>query len=111
MIVYAFKKKEIQKDLGFAALVGFFADLFSSHFFGLFILLFVLVVLLIRILRKYFELKSFASFLPVLLAILVLYYLVLGFSIVAVLLNFVFGILLYLIFKLIYVASKIWIRE
>lgn len=115
LIVLFFKKKrEIKEGFLLSLFAGFFMDIFSSYFFGLAILLFFLIYLLIEKIKKYFLATSFWSFCIVLAVSLIFYYLVFFlfnifkphyFNIFEILYNFLIGIVIYFISKLIYVFA------
>ncbi len=121
LIVLFFKKKrEINEGFLLSFFAGFFIDIFSSHFFGLVILLFFLIYLLIEKIKKYFLATSFWSFCIVLGASLIFYYLVFFlfnifrphyFNVFTILYNFLIGILIYFIAKLVYVFTEQWFSK
>jgi len=110
-----FEKKE--SKLGFIVAVtgGFYLDIFSPYFPGLFTLLGIATACLIKLLKPFFEIKKFVSFIIILFVALLFYEIILtlatlnyGFfsHIFSLIYNFLISIFVYFLIKTFYVAIQ-----
>ena len=105
------KKRDIKEGLLLSALAGFFLDVFSSHFFGLYILLFTALFFFVSQIKKRILANNVLGFSSVLFIALLLYYFLSflashRFNLFDILYNFLAGLAIYFIFKSFYVFKQ-----
>jgi len=106
-------KRDIKDGLILAILAGFFIDVFSSYFFGLFILLFIILFFVVSYVKKRVSANNFSGYCLVSFSALVIYYLLFfvvsyKFNLFNILYNFLAGIVIYFISKMIYVLKQVF---
>lgn len=110
-----FEKKEEKSGLWIGAIAGFYLDIFSSYFFGFYILLGLAIAFLVKLLKPFFEANKPISFAVVLLAALIFYYSILAltnwgcnfcFNIFELVYNLLAGLIIYFLVKPIYVLVQ-----
>jgi len=103
-----FNKK---RSLFFPVLCGFFLDILSSYFFGIFTLFFIFLYFIVIQLKKRVSYTNFIGFSMILFFTLIIYYslfflTIRSFNFFDFFYNFLFGILIYFIFKFYYVCRQ-----
>jgi hypothetical protein len=120
ILVNFFEKKESKLGVIVGAAGGFYLDIFSPYFPGLFSVLGIAVALLIRMLKPFFEIRKFVSFIIILFIALLFYEIILAlttlangfyFNIFSLIYNFLVGIILYLLTRVFHVAIQKWVRK
>ncbi len=115
-----FEKKKSKTGFFIGAIGGFYLDIFSPYFPGIFTLLGITIALLICLLKPFFETKKFASFCIILLIVLLFYEGVLSLLTLAygfhfdfsdLIYNFLVAILAYFLIKFIYVFRQKRIKK
>ena len=104
-----FEKSESKSGFLIGGVGGFYLDIFSPYFPGLFTLLGIAAAFLIRILKPFFDIKKFISFIIILFIILLSYEIILSlatlahgfyFNVFNLLYNFLAGILIFVLLKI-----------
>jgi len=110
MILFNFFEKKESK-LGFivASAGGFYLDIFSPYFPGLFTLLGIATACLIKILKPFFEIKKSVSFVIIMFVALLSYEIILTiatlshgfyFNVFSLIYNFLIGVFLYFLIRI-----------
>jgi len=119
ILVNFFEKKEDKSGLIIGALAGFYLDLFSPYFMGIFTLVGVLIAFAVKRAKPLFDPKRFASFAVIFFSALLFYEIIfmfisagqgLFFNISGLIINFLAGIIIYWMVRLFNVISKAKIR-
>jgi len=105
------EKKDIKEGVLLAVLSGFFLDIFSSYFFGLFILFFIVLFFLISQTKKRILANNLWGYSLILFSTLIIYYFFFflidhSFNFFDVVYNFLVGIVIYFISKMVYVFKR-----
>ncbi len=115
-----FEKKESKSCLFIGAIAGFYLDIFSPLFPGLFTLLGIGIAFLVKLLKPFFETKRYVSFIIIFLGALLFYEIVLTlsmigkgfyFNIFGLFYNLVIGSILYYLIKTVYAFRRKAIKK
>lgn len=115
-----FEKKESKLGFIVGAAGGFYLDIFSPYFPGLFTLVGMAASILIRTLKPFFEIKKFISFVIILSIVLLFYEIILTlailsngfyFNVFSLIYNFLVGVVIYFLVKISYVQIQKRIKK